>query len=69
MKGLLSLLVAVSLLSLPTVSGAERVRALDPSLSRCHTPGLALSLSRMGAGLGNVEVNVFLRNMSKRPAS
>lgn len=31
---------------------------------RCHTPDLAVSLGRIAAGLGNVEVNVYLRNRS-----
>jgi hypothetical protein len=55
--------VTAALCSLPAASTAGQHR-LAPSVSRCHTSELAVSLGRSEVGLGNVGVNVYLRNRS-----
>ncbi|MBA3735282.1 MAG: DUF4232 domain-containing protein [Actinobacteria bacterium] len=66
MKKLMTVLAAVTavLCSLPAASTAGQLDRLAASVSRCHTSELAVSLGRSGVGLGNVGVNVYLRNRS-----
>ena len=60
------MLLVAAIVWLPSVGRAASPRALDSFVQRCHTSGLAVSLSPMGAAAGNVEVNVSLRNKSRR---
>jgi len=54
-------LLVVSILLLP---GGGHTAAAAAPVPRCHTSDLAASLSRFGAGLGNVTTEVALRNRS-----
>lgn len=56
--------LTAALCSLPAASTAGRAERTVVLISRCHTSELAVSLGRMEAGLGNVGVNVYLRNRS-----
>jgi hypothetical protein len=65
-KRLIAALVVVTavLCLVSAASTAGRRESTAGLLSRCHTSQLAVSLGRMEAGLGNVGVNVYLRNGS-----
>ena len=66
MRGpLAALLVALALGFVSAAASAASLRR-ESSVPRCHASDLAVSLSPMGVGAGNIEVNVFLRNRSKR---
>jgi hypothetical protein len=66
MKSPIPVLAAVTavLCLLPAASTAGRAERAVALASRCHTSELAVSLGRIGAGLGNVGVDVSLRNRS-----
>ena len=58
-----ALAVIATLLSLsPVASTAGRQQRVVALVSRCHTSELGVSLSRGGVALGNVGVNINLRN-------
>ena len=71
MKKLVPALAAIAaVLCLSPVAGtAGRQQRMVASVSRCHTSELAASLSRGGAALGNVGVDVYLRNRSVHACS
>jgi hypothetical protein len=56
--------VAVLVASIALLLGGGRTTATGAPAPRCHTSDLAASLSRFGAGLGNVTEEVALRNRS-----
>jgi hypothetical protein len=56
--------VAVLVASIVLLLGGGRAVAAGGPVPRCHTDDLAASLSRFGAGLGNVSTQVALRNRS-----
>lgn len=58
-------LLVTAALVLPPANAVASTQALASYASRCRTSDLAVSLSPMGAATGNLEVNVFLRNVSK----
>jgi hypothetical protein len=56
--------LTAALCLLPAASTAGRAERTVVLISRCHTSQLAVSLGHFQAGLGNVGVNVYLRNRS-----
>jgi hypothetical protein len=65
-KRLITAVAAVTavLCLLPAASEAGRQQRTVASLLRCHSSQLAISLGRWEVGLGNIGVNVYLRNRS-----
>jgi hypothetical protein len=65
-RRLIPALVAVTavLCFLTAASAAGRRERTVALVSRCHTSQLAVSLGRWDVGLGNIGVNVYLRNRS-----
>jgi hypothetical protein len=62
---MLALAAAMAVLcSLSPASTPGQLQRLAALVSRCHTHELAVSLRPMGAALGNVGANVYLRNRS-----
>ncbi len=56
--------VATVMVLRPSASDAARLQDLTSPASRCKTSQLAVSLSRVGVGAGNLDVSVYLRNRS-----
>src|SRR5262249_51977686 len=56
--------VPVLIASIVLLLGVRSTAATGATVPRCHTSDLAASLSRFGAGLGNVATEVALRNRS-----